>query len=178
MFRYLNKKAGLAQRIEAEAELLDKISKENIEKRLKEESILDNIVVMKTYFADHCASIYLNKLTVLTNDELFQFGLQILQGGIVYIKELGMVIKKEDVTMYQRVLGIMLYDLSDSIANMPTYLQNNSADREKIHFEILLILQFIYAYEDYENIQNGLLCVPFVSFKNTFPPGFLIDKQP
>lgn len=177
MFQLTNKKAKKAHRIEVEAECMNKISKMNKEIRLKEESILDMVVRQKVYFEDYFAASYLKKLRELTNDELLELGLQGLQAAIAYIKELGMLVRNEEVSIYERVFGIMMYDLSDSIENLPKYIHAKPVELEKIQFEILLILQFIYAYEDYDNIQKDLLCVPFTRFKNAFPSEMLVVKQ-
>lgn len=176
MFNSFKKRYNLVKELEVRALVLEETIQKNKKLREQENMILDSINKNKAYFEDYYAGTYLTKLQQFTDEQLKMFARNGLRGAVLYIRQLGAEILKEEISLSQRILGIMLHDLSDSVHNLPMTLEDDHFERSSLEFEALLILQFLHSYDDYLNIQKERLCTPFISFKNSFPPDFLIDE--
>lgn len=176
MFQFFGEKRDLEKEREVKATFMKKTCTQPFKLRQEEDIILDFVKQNKFFFEAHYAAIYLIKFQQLSEYELKQFAIKSIQNATLYLRQLGLAILKEDVTIRQRILGIMLHDLSDSVNNALIALEDTRLKHSSLEFELLLLLQFVHAYDDYQYIQKEMLCVPFISFKSSFPTDFLIDE--
>lgn len=166
-----NPKAG-----KLETAILKHIMAEEKKKQREEDLIIEKIKDKKSQFVEYYVEKYEKKLMALKENELKKLATECLNRAVSYIRQLGAFLEREEITLYERVLGIMLYDLADSVQNLPYAIQSEKADKAQLRYELLLIIQFIHSYND-SKIQKEYLYNSFLSLSNVFPIEFFINND-
>ncbi|MEX3623511.1 hypothetical protein [Viridibacillus arvi] len=165
------------EKYKMENAILKHIQEENEKKRQEEDSILDSVKKKKCVFIEQFAGVYDKKLLVLESKELKQISLKCTSNGVLYVRKIGEMLRKEEISLHEKVLGLMLHDLADSLHNLAYEINQPELNNERLRFEVLLILQFIHSYDDLETIQKHNLYVPLETLRNAFPTEFIINSD-
>lgn len=174
LFKQLfNRKNPIVEQIEKEAEINEHIMNYNIGLRKEDDALLLSIEQKKEVFNKEFLPIYKEKLNSLTDEELKEIAQKCLRSSILYLRQLGGFLNKEEFYMRQRVYGKMVDDLTDAIHNLPHELFDQPTE-SKIVFELLFVLQFFHAYDE---LQFQYLRVSFHSLQSSFPTNFVIKMK-